>query len=790
MSNQKENIALERFTTFGELLRYARKRTRLTQRELAAQVGYHHSYVSYLEKNLRVPEEAVLMGRFVPALGLEDEPEVVARLLELIREKKRKSLIPALMGTESIVSQEKAGSLPINLTSMVGRESESALLHQMLASPDIRLITIVGPPGVGKTRLAVHAAEQAQKIFVDGVVFVNLTPIHQTELVIPAIAAVLGDGNLEAALHEKQLLILLDNFEQVVDAAPQLIPLLGNSPGLKIMATSRETLRVNGEHEFPLAPLPVPDKSFLDSPAVQLFMERARTVEPSFQVDEKNASRVADICRRLDGLPLAIELAAARIRTLSLTAMLEQFDRRFDWLTRGGRELPAWRQTLWGAIQWSYALLSEPERELLNRLSVFAGGWTLGAAEEICSDELLCTRTDILNLLIQLADKSLVVAEPDKERYYFLETLREFAQEKLSENKSLERIQPLHCEYYLKFIKEAHSHLVQGANQAGWFNLVENDYDNLRVALGWATASTDRAVTAMEFGRLINPFWSTRSLITEARHWLTIILELNSTPTPIRSELLRFASDFASVQGDYKQASSFQNQVLEISRILEDDESIFSSMDSMAILAGRQGDYAQAAELLEQALVHWRNTNNLMRLTSTLNNLSIASRRLGRLERARQLLTESIILARETGNQRSLAHALLGLAEVHLQLKEYIIAMPLQRESIAIRHQIGSLQGVAFSLSSLATSIHHMGNSFLATQFKSASDKMFREIGVVVSSTTVAERENFQKELQAKLGKIEFKKAWEQGQALVLADVVNLAMQGGGIKVSVGKDES
>ena len=397
----------ESFATFGELLRYLRERAHLSQRELAALVGYHYSYVSYIEKNVRVPDEASLLGRFIPALGLEDEPRWVKRLLKLAA---GKPSIPA-RNVEPAISHENVYKLPTSLTSMLGREREVALLNEMLQSDEVRLVTIVGPPGVGKTCLALHIAEQAAKTFMNGAVFVSLTAVTQAELLLPTIANTLGIQELakisiaekiKTTLGKRNLLIVMDNFEQVVDAAPQLIPLLGDAPGVKILATSREALRVRGEQEFPLAPLPLSGDSLLDSPAVQLFIERARAVKPDFQLDEKSVSHAAEICRRLDGLPLAIELAAARVHALSLPVMLEQLDNRFEWLTRGGRDLPVWRQTLWGAIEWSYNLLSGQERALLNRLSVFAGGWTVEAAKVICSDNTLCAPSDIFNLLMQL----------------------------------------------------------------------------------------------------------------------------------------------------------------------------------------------------------------------------------------------------------------------------------------------------------------------------------------------------------------------------------------------------
>jgi len=779
MSKTQTTFRLESFVTFGELLRYLRERAHLTQRELAALVGYHYSYMSYIEKNTRVPDEASLLGRFVPALGLENEPEIVGRLLALATEKQKKLLIPTsvpMSEAESTASEANVHQLPTSLTSILGREREIASLKNILARVDVRIITIVGPPGVGKTRLALHVAGESEKKFADGVVFVNLTTVTQAELALPAIETALGNQKL-SSLQKKNMLIVMDNFEQAVGAAPQLVSLLGNAPGVKIIATSREALRVRGEQEFPLAPLPVPDDSFLDSPAMQLFIERARAVKPDFTLDEKNAARVAEICRRLDGLPLAIELAAARVQTLSLSAMLEHFDRRFEWLARGGRDLPVWRQTLWGAVEWSYNLLSGQERALLNRLSVFADGWTLKAAEAICSDETLCAPSDILNLLMLLADKSLMIVDIEADRYQFLDTLREFAWQKLMESSEREFIQQRHGEYYLKFAQDTRPHLLQGGEQAYWLNQMEREHNNLRAALAWTIESPTRAANAMDFGWAMHTFWYTRSYIGEARRWLNQILALApASSTATRADLLRYASDYASTQGDFDRARIFEEEGMAISKILGDEAGVYYSLDGLAMLAGMQGDYAQAANLLEQVLAYRRQTNDSLRLTATLNNLAIATRRLGNIERTQKLYTESIAVSKSAGNLKSLAHALNGLAEVYVELKEYDTAIRLQRESISIRHQLGDLKGVAVSLEALSISMEHLGDSLLATQLESASHKIRQELGLAIAPATRTENENFIAQLRVKLGDEIFENAWSSGQTMPLEQALNLAL--------------
>lgn len=768
------------FTTFGELLRYLRERANLSQRELAQRVGYHYSYISRLEKNERTLNASILQKLFIPALKLENDPKSIAHLLELAASVNTSAAIND-SGQQPATSTALSVGLPVSLTPLLGRESESAALFKILSNEEVRLVTLIGPPGVGKTRLALHIAEQLAPKFSDGVVFVDLMPILETDQVIPALSIALGtqESNIISVLRQSSLLIVMDNFEQVLDAAPQLLPLLSQSPRVKILATSREALRLRGEQEFPLAPLPVPDEktnlSVLDFPSVQLFLQRARSTKPDFQLEGEDASRAAEICRRLDGLPLAIELAAARIRTLSLVTMLEQFDRRFEWLARGGRDLPVWRQTLWGAVEWSYTLLSGQERALYNRLSVFAGGWRLEAAEEVCSDELLCAPSDILDLLMQLIDKSLITIDAETGRYHFLETLREFAFEKLKAGNDLEHVRQRHAEYYMKFMQTAQPHLNQGGDQARWLDQIEDEHNNLHAVLAWIIETPSRAAIATDFVLTMKNFWVGRSHFSEARRWLHKILTLDPAPTIMRTKLLRCASDFSRMQGDFDGASAFEEEGLTISKKLKYKAGIYAAMDGLAILAGIKRDYARAAELLEQVLIHHKQTNDAVRLTPTLNNLAIAHRRLGNLKRAGELYTEAISVTQENGNLLSLGHALNGLSEVHLDLKEYASARDLQHKSLSIRYQLGDLKGISFSLSSLAISMYHLNGAALATQLESASQKILQELRIAISPATRAESEKFIAQLHTKLGDVAFKEAWSSGQVMSLEQTVELA---------------
>lgn len=792
MPKDQRTVSPEHFSTFGDLLRYLRERAHLSQRELAALVGYHFSYISYLEKNTRAVDEASLLGRFVPALGLEDDLEWAKRLLELSKVKNGDMPL-SVRSAESTVGETKADGLPPSLTSMIGREVESARLRKMILNPDIRLVSVLGPPGVGKTCLSLNVARALQPAFQDGVLFVDLAVVSDPQYLLPAIAAALGiagsaavsaEEALKPALAEKNLLIVLDNFEQVVSAAPLLLPLLGAAPRIKTLVTSREVLRLRGEHEFHLDPLPIPprdglpiDSNLMDFSSVALFVARARAARPEFHVDEKNASFAAEICSRLDGLPLAIELAAARIRTMSLASMIEQFDRRFDWLSQGARDQPEWRQTLTGAIEWSVNLLTEQERALFHRLSIFPGGWTLAAAEEICSDDVLCGRSEVFRLLIHLMEKSLVIPEDEDGRFSFLATIREFAFAGLGKSGELETLRKRHFEYYLRFMQAAKPNIRQGAHQLLWLDRTEREYPNLRLALEWAVEKTERASQAMELGFCVHGFWVTRSYIRDARQWLSKILALDPSPNRIRADLLRFASDYASSQGEYAQAQTFEEEAMNISRALADEPGIYFSMDGMAMLSGAQGNYERASGLLEEVLVYRRRQNDAVLLAATLNNLAIATRRLGNLESAKGLFLEAVRINREKKNMKSLSHSLHGLAEIDTQQGNYENALALFKESIEVRVQLLDMKGLAYSLDSLAMLAELMGYEYIAVKLKGASDQIREKIGSPVTLATEREQKEFLNRLKSKLGGEKFETAWFDGQTMSLEQTLEVVGQ-------------
>jgi predicted ATPase/DNA-binding NarL/FixJ family response regulator len=506
--------------------------------------------------------------------------------------------------------------LPTLLTSLLGRERETATLRKLLCQPETHLATITGPGGVGKTSLALQVAHELQDAFTDGVFFVSLATTTESTLIIPTIAHTLGVtesasrlllNSLEDFLRDKQTLLVLDNFEQIISIAPLLTELLQACASLRILVTSREALRLRGEHEFPLTPLALPDQpsseNLLQYPGIALFVERAQAIQPDFQLTPEDANAVVEICAHLDGLPLAIELAAARIKLLPPQAMLVHLrDAPLQLLTRGGRDLPARQQTLRGTIQWSYDLLNTDEQRLFRWLSVFVGGCTFEVAKVICEQASL-------DHLDSLVNKSLLgQRETDHSpRLSMLETIREFGLEQLSHNHELESARRAHANYYLAFAEDAQLGLT-GADQKNWLQRLEREHDNLRAALHWALEHSEVELAQRMAGAL-QPFWFRRGRWSEGRRWLEDSLAMESSPTlnqSIRANALYGAGKLARFQGDFAHARMSCEQSLAIYRTLADPTGVLKTLAQLGRITSFQGDQeatmafkAEVASLIE-----------------------------------------------------------------------------------------------------------------------------------------------------------------------------------------------
>ena len=639
----------------------------------------------------------------------------------------------------------RPSNLPVQVTSFIGREREVAAVRELLGGT--RLLTLTGPGGTGKTRLGLRAAGELLGDFADGVFFVPLAPISDPALVPSTIAGALRveeeasrpvSETLRDWLRGRELLLVLDNFEQLVPAASLVGELLSAAPRLKALVTSRAVLHLAGEQEFPVPPLALPDPRHLPAlealsqyDSVALFIQRARAVRPDFAVTNENAPAVAEICARLDGLPLAIELAAARIRILAPQAILARLEHRLTLLTGGARDLPARQQTLRDAIAWSYDLLEPAERRLFDRLSVFVGGWAFESGEAVCDPDR-ALGIDLLDGLSSLIDKSLLRQEEaahGEPRFQMLETIREFGLERLEAGGDRGAVLRRHAAHFGALAEEAEPELT-GARQAEWLDRLEHEHDNLRAALRWAI-DADEAQTGLRIGGAIWRFWHLRSHLREGRDWLERLLALPDAQaeTAARGRALGAAGSLAywqgdhettrrhyeaslaayraagdrrgtaealynlgyaySVEGDREAARLAHQESLALYREMGDRRGIANALHAVGYVSFLEGDYAASRPRIEEAQALYRAIDDRWLYANTLVLLGMIARQEGRFPQARAAYAEGLAIFRASGDTSGIAIVLDLLAPLAAAEGEYEAAVALKAAALRMREELG-----------------------------------------------------------------------------------------------------
>jgi predicted ATPase/DNA-binding CsgD family transcriptional regulator len=727
-----------------------------------------------------------------------------------------------------------SSDLPIPLTALIGREQEQTALCTLLQRSEVRLLTLTGTGGVGKTRLALQVAMELMHDFADGAHFVSLAPLSDPALVVPTIAHSMGlmeSGSqslleqLKTSQHDKQRLLLLDNFEHIITAAPLLAELLEACPALKLLVTSREALRLRGEHQFAVLPLALPDpkrlpddRSLIHVPAVDLFLQRAQAIQADFHLTPDNARAIAEICLRLDGLPLAIELAAARIKMLAPQVLLARLDRRLPVLTAGARDLPLRQQTLRNTLAWSYELLTHEEQHLFQRMSVFAGGATLEAVEavyEALGDE----EGRVFDGVASLLDKSLVhqQAQGDEEpRFLMLQTVREFGLELLAATGELQTIQAAHAHYFLALAEQAEPEL-QGPHATRWLEQLEQEHDNLRGALAWLyqeaggidphvkAASRERALRF--FGALWS-FWYLHCHYREGMQWLQAALALLAEESVVSPQVpgagsgneLRQISNQEKVQalsprirakiltgaGVFEQlynpdgALSLHEDSLHASRSAGDSLGMIAALIDLAWVALRQANYEQAERFGQQSLTLGRAVADTHTIAASLAVLGIIALHQHKYEQARPFLEESLHLRESLEERSGCAHLRTLLGHLAVLQGEYTCVIPLIVESMKLRWEEGNRQGIAMNLVVLTELAVAQNQPHRAVRLLGARHRLYDEMELRTSGAPLLIQDRV-KQLQmtarAQLGEATYREMWAEGQDMELARVLTYALE-------------
>jgi predicted ATPase/transcriptional regulator with XRE-family HTH domain len=772
---------LETTASFGELLRQVRSAASLSQEELAQRSGLSVRGISDLERGARSAPRLETVRMLADALGVGQDDR--SALLAAAR--------PALLGGAGADHVRPAlPSVPTPLTRLIGREVEIGALRTILQRDDVRFVTLTGAGGTGKTRLAIAVAAEMGDAFPDGVVFVDLSPLTDPTLVVPTIATSLGvrevvdqslSETLSSFLTSKQLLLVLDNCERILAAAPDITTLLAACPGLSVLATSREPLHVRGEREFPVPPLPLPATTpllelgqFASAPAIALFVERAEESQPEFTMTTENMAAVAAICRRLDGLPLAIELAAARVKVLPPQALLVRLEHRLPLLTGGGRDLPARQRTMRDAIAWSYDLLSPDEQALFRRLAVFAGGFTLASAEAVAAAE---GRLAVLDGLVALVEQSLVRQMPGagaEPRYQMLETVREFGLERLVSSGDADDARQRHAEHFLRVSDDLMQASTILMDHASLMRVVA-EHDNVRLALVWYDQHGE-IDALLQLSSLLYGLWFSRGLYREGVQWVDRALERSQrVPSSTLIRALDGAGTLAIFQGDYVRATSFIEEGLALAQALGDPSLMSEALTYAAFLAYRHRAFARAEELLAEARHILAGSAEsepgalpFLTLGGVVPFFHIGDLALvqGQFAQAATEYEEAIALFQAAGSETGLRDMQAGLAAVRYLTGDVPQAAALYGESLQQSHAMAFWPLVVSSLLGLAGIAIEVGDPVGGARLLGAAEGIASSLGAVMYTRDYPVHDRVLATVRLALDEQRFANVRETGRAL------------------------